>query len=388
MIVTMSGPRLFSQQEPAPSEIPAWLDGAEMGEWFQISGTQLSSVAPPSGYIGTPAAKVSAWCGATLKRSGSLYLLGAAGGHADYSGNEVNALDLSADAPAWTELLSSSGLAQLVNDSFCYLDYRRAATHTYYATQFIDDDDCMVIMPAPGMGSDDLNDETSANQSFVDAHANEAICAYSLNGDWDHETVESTGSGTYPDYPGNGDWTACLVAKDASTGDIYYAREGDSAHRLRKLTRSTKAWSSLMGSEYWHSGYAAGSIDHTRGRLLVVGDFAGSVDPRVVRIDNGVTLDITWTGDGATALRASGYPACLYDEFNDRWLILKNGNPITCFIAKYTDTDTIDVSELSMSSAPNARQNGLLNAPQYAPELKCVVMCRAANEDVWAMRVG
>ena len=94
---------------PVPSgPLPAWASPLPLWEWYEIPNTALSALdsslgivtGNPPGITG-PSSKITAWCGATLKRQGSVYLLGACGGHGDYAGNEVDALALNTDTPQW-----------------------------------------------------------------------------------------------------------------------------------------------------------------------------------------------------------------------------------------------------------------------------------------------
>lgn len=369
------------------SDSPAWLQGKSVNAWFQIPGTALANRPPgTSSYSGTPTAKLAAWNGAALKRQGSTYLIGAAGGHADYSGNEVNALTLSVDNPAWVELRPSTPLASVLNSSAVYLDYRRAATHTYYGIQFVNQDNRLAILPAPGMGDSRFNEVTSANSSFVSAYpGNRTFCSFSLTtGDWDAETVRTTGRGHYADWPGGGDFTACLCCMNPATGDIYYSRNGDTNGRLWKWTRATNSWSTLGSINT--PNYSGSAIDPQRGTMLAVGDYGSVVAPRVYRIDTGERLNVTFGGLGGDALKMGAYPGVVFDEHNDRFLVIKNSSPLTIYAVNPT---TWAVSILSTTGLNvSARQNGVLNAAQYVPQLKGLVLARNYSEDVYFLRLA
>ena len=131
---------------PPGFDLPLW-------QWHEIPGTALASVEPavrPLGATG-PRSKIDAWCGASLKREGSVYMLGAAGGHGDYAGNEVNALVLNTASPKWVQLRAPTVNADIINKTQFYLDSRPSATHTYYATQFINSLNRMIVFASPGV---------------------------------------------------------------------------------------------------------------------------------------------------------------------------------------------------------------------------------------------
>ena len=102
---------------PPSGPLPAWVAALPLWQWHEIPNTALSSVEPsvrPLGITG-PRSKIDAWCGATLKRKGSVYMLGAAGGHGDYAGNEVDALQLNVATPQWVELRGPTPNTDIIN---------------------------------------------------------------------------------------------------------------------------------------------------------------------------------------------------------------------------------------------------------------------------------
>lgn len=368
--------------QPPAAGTPVWLQNKGVYEWFQIPGTNLSS-APPSpvpGGISGPASKISAWCGAALKRSGSVYMIGAAGGHGDYYGNEVNAITLGVNSPAWSQLRGPSPDSTVVNFAPVNRDFRRASTHTYYSSHFINQDNRLVLTPAEGPNAASLPNDAAFRAAYP---SDRLMCSFSLDtGDWDASQVQASGRGYYANWPGAGDWTACLACSDPTTGDIYYARSGGSG-QLWKFTRASNAWAALATIS--HSNYAGSAVDYTRGRMLVVGDYGGTFAPRVYRTADGDAVAPNFGGLGADALKLSGYPAVVYDEHNDRFLVFKNGSPITIYSVNPV---TWDVQLLGTTgSAPNARQNGILNAVQYVPELKGIAMAHSYTANLYFMRL-
>lgn len=355
--------------------MPAWRSALSPWQWYALPNTKLSSVDPsprPYGITG-PVAKVAAWCGATLKRQGSVYLIGAAGGHDDYAGNEVDALALNVETPQWAELRGPSASEDLLNYVEVYGDGRRAATHTYNATQFVESRNCLVITPAPGMGASALP-SAPEGYPYPDNGAT-LMCAFSLTtNDWlDPSTLSP--------YPGaSGDWTACLAVTHPVTGDIYYARGGTS--KLWRWVNATNEWGQI--GTYWHTNYGGAAIDPTRGRMLVVGSFGGDVAPRVVDIATGEILSVSFGGLGSDALKISSHPAVVYDEQADEFLVIKNGastgDPVSVYRVTASD---FEVSIASMTGdVPTRRTNGIHNAAQYVPELHGLVLCHAHDQDV------
>lgn len=341
-------------------------------QWHEIPNTALSSVDPAVRSLGNtgPRSKIDAWCGACLKRRGSVYMLGAAGGHSDYAGNEVDALALNVATPRWNQLRGPTSNSDIISGVQFYRDLRPSATHTYYATQFIETLNRMLVFasggaygPFPPAPSDWPYRGSSRSFSFNVA-----------TGDWDP-----------PDYvaqfPGTGkDINGTLCVKHPLTSDVYYSR--NYAPGWYRWESATNTWSMLSktGRSPWYGGAA---IDPLRNRMLIVGGYSPS--PPEVRNLDGTRVAVTFAGLGATALALSGYPAVIYDETMDRYIVAFNlGNSIKIL---RVHSETWFVDEPTMSGiAPAARTNGLQNAMQYVPELRGFVVANRYDGNVYFVR--
>lgn len=360
--------------------LPTWLSSASVGQWVSVPNSTLSTfdsanLSPrPPGITG-PISKVVAWCGGAIKRSGSVYMLGAAGGHGDYAGNEVQAIALNTNSPGWTMLRGPSATAVMYDDVPAYGDGRRAATHTYYNTQFDNAANRMFVMPAPGMFWSAGLPAAPSGYAFTD---NNRPMAFSLStNDWES-------FGTHTSWPGalGSDFTAGLCCSNALTGDIYFARSGDSG-KFWRYAPGTRTWTQL--TNIGHGNYAGSAIDHTRDRMLVVGDFSGTVAPRVYSL-TGALQSVSFGGLGAGVLAMNSYPGVVYDETRDSFLVVRNTNPITVY---EVNASTYAVSLFAMSgTVPAARTNGVHNAVQYVPELKGIVFHNNYSGPVQFMRTA
>lgn len=374
-----SGPS--SALPPVPSgPLPTWVASLPLWQWYEIPGTALSSVDPvprPAGATG-PRSKIDAWCGATLKREGSVYLIGAAGGHGDYVGNEVDALMLNTERPVWMELRGPSEANDVINEAAYYLDRRPGATHTYYTTQFIEGLNRLVIFGRQGISgyrfkaapSDWPYRGTAWTKSFDPSR-----------GDWD----EPDFLGQIPgDASREGSTVANLVVKNPSTQDIYYSRNGTSGWYRWSAGRQT--WSRLSNASRspWYCGAA---IDPRRERMLIVGGWGKSAPE--VRDLNGSILPVGFGGLGEAALTDStaGYPGAFYDEVLDKFVVVRNvGERIAVHLV---DAATLAVSEPGMSgAAPAKRMNGIQNAAQYVPELRGFVLANKHSGNVYFVRTA
>ena len=408
--------RTFVIPVTAPSSgTPAWLAGKPLNQWFEIPGTALSSCPPSQGaQYGSPAAKINVWNGAALRRTDSVYLIGAAGGHGDYGGNEVNALRLNVDSPAWVELRPSTVLADMVDMAGVYLDYRCAAVHQYNGLQFVNQDDRLAVMPYSGMGPSGLPDASESWQALYPAgrmmRSFSAVnwFGYNAGNDWDVAQIAASTStpreGYYRNAPSNypsGPW-GNMRCNDPLTGDLY---TGDSAFGLWKWTRATNTWS-LVSSGAFRSAYG-GAIcldqvvrnGESYLRLLVVAQGAETFQG-IYRIDTAAKLSgVMGLESGSqpwSVLTGGSYHAAVYDEHNDRFLVFMNGadGNFAQYEVKYVTPTTYRITKISLvavsgSTVPNVTaRNGIHNSIQYVPELKGLVVADQYSANVHFMRVG
>lgn len=342
------------------STVPAWVSAASLWQWVDVPTSNLSS-RPPTPFTppGAPAAKIYAWNGSALRRSGSHLILGACGGHNDYAGNEVNSIQLNAEVPGWVQKTTPT-IASLCynNETQFYGDYQPACTHTYYSTQYSDSMDRLYVMPSPGLGAT-IGVSAPGGWGYF---GTQYPFVYGWNVGW-----KDPRDSNYPtQYPGGGDWTSSLACTHQSTGDMYYWRSGGSG--LYKFVPSTGVWTNLGGGG--GNGYAGGAIDPVRNRMLVVGNFDANAAPKYVSLTTGANLGITLTGN---SLLTTGPQVC-YDEGNDCFLVFlwtgftTSVRRVNC-TTHVVDTPTITGTGPSRDDGSPDHGNGFRGAIHYVPEL-------------------
>lgn len=356
---------------PSTSALPDWVATLPIWQWHAIPNTALSSVAPavrPLGITG-PRSKIDAWCGACLKRRGSVYMLGAAGGHGDYAGNEVDALQLNVTTPRWTQLRGPTPNTGIINATQFYLDHRPAATHTYYATQFIENLNRMMVFASPGLGGP----FPAAPSDFPYVGDKRSFSFDVATGDWDPPDYVSQ-------FPGTGVFAGAICVKHPWSNDVYYSRSYGSG--WYRWTSATNTWSKLSAVTRapWYAGAA---IDPLRNRMLIVGGNR-ALPPEVRNLD-GTVVTVAFSGLGATALALSGYPAVTYDEALDRYIVAFNSAAFIKILRVHPKTWVVDEPAIS-GIAPAARTNGLQNALQYVPELRGFVVANRYDGNVYFVR--
>lgn len=300
-------------------------------------------------------------------------MLGAAGGHGDYAGNEVDALALNTETPRWVQLHGPSAADSVINAAQFFLDGRPSPTHTYYATHFINALNRMIVFSSPGMGSMALP-APPANWPYTGSQY-----SFSFNLDkneWDAPEYVAT-------YPGVGDFTAALFAQHPYTDDVYMSKNGSDG--WYKWSASANTWTKLSTTTRapWYAGAA---IDPIRDHVLIVGGYGPT--PPEVRDLSGNRINVQFTGPAASFLSTmnGGYPAVIYDEANDDFLVVVDADPIQVYRVNPT---TFSVEAMTTTgSAPAVRQNGIQNSAQYVPELRGIVIANTYNGNVYFMRTA
>lgn len=355
--------------------LPDWVAALPLWQWYEIPNTALSSVDPavmPLGVTG-PRSKIDTWCGACLKRSGSVYMLGAAGGHGDYAGNEVDALALNVATPQWTQVRGPTANADIVDAAQFYLDNRPAATHTYYATQFIESANRMVVFSSQGLNGPSMFAAPPVNYPY--GGDKQSFSFNMATGDWDAPDYIAQ-------YPGTGDFIAAMCVKHPWTDDVYYSKcYGSGWYRWASSANSWTKLSSVSKAPW----YAGAAIDPLRNRMLLVGGYSPSA-PEIRALD-GTLIPATFSGLGAAALTLSGYPGVQYDEATDCYIVAFNAGATIKLARVHPETWLVDEPVMT-GSPPAARMNGLQNAMQYVPELKGFVLANKHNGNVFFIRTS
>ena len=111
---------IFSKQTIAApaATAPAWFTAQTAGTWNGVATTGTPDAVKPSpepfvGFSTLHARSLTSWSGASVDQARREYLLTANGGHADYPGNEVYALALGLETPAWRRLIDPTPNAQM-----------------------------------------------------------------------------------------------------------------------------------------------------------------------------------------------------------------------------------------------------------------------------------
>jgi hypothetical protein len=230
---------------------------------------------------------VNAWGGAFMH--GRVYCIHG-GGHGDYGGNEIGALDLQADSPVWDLLIERTPVADLLGGANYYADGAPTSRHTYYA---------MFVAPiggVPRLLRFNANMGFAFNGTPVDGDADVRtldIDGFNLStGEW-----EPAAYGPMPRITGS----ETAAAQHPETGDVYVWDTNQVISRYEVATDTASDLADLSGTE---GQGAALVVDAANGRLV---RFAGRSSGGVVYwpLAGGSKTTPTLSGTGASALTSA-----------------------------------------------------------------------------------
>jgi hypothetical protein len=325
----------------------------------------MSSVAPspvPNGNTG-PQSKVIAWTSFVVDTRTSKVYSVANGGHEDYSGNEVDELDLAREDPRWTERLAPTPNAQIVDGSY-YNDGRPTSRHSYYGVTFDETNDRIMLFGGSrySMGS---------QLPTVDSY-NIGANSYSA-------------SGTHAGVPSSLIALGAAYAVNPINGDVY----GGANFTFHRWNRSTSTWTALSTSGSAYGGEAMSAMDTKRGRILVIGGL--NPDHHLYTIASNAWSSITLSGANASNIAFLGQDqtssgSLVYVPEIDLFLVRAKASGGTVYQVNPTTFEVTTFSTTGGASVP-ATMNGPYNKFLYVPRLGGVVYVPTYSGNAWFLRL-
>lgn len=344
--------------------LPAYAVGKAVHEIFEIANTtHAGSAADPTDDPEDP------FCRSTKRLSYSNICVAvndivaaACGGHNDYSGNEVTAINLMADTPAWR--LCRARTASFTNDADTNTaDDTPTSRHTYNSTQY-----------SSTLGRLMLH---ATRAWYSNAGGSGKSFGFNLaTGNWD-------ASSTYG--------TSNRSASCRDSSDNCWAISNESGHRLYKWIPATNTWTETLSAGSGPGNYLA--HDSVNDRLLAVtwgnGDGGGSGTVASIYTSDGtVKTDLTITGPGLSAFEAEApaISSLIFDPNGERFLHLTAGSS-TIFEMTISGT-TLTVAVLATTGEVLPPSQYTAGRMAYFPALKAVVFNPAGHLNLYAMRLA
>jgi hypothetical protein len=359
--------------EVGGGDTPAWLAGVDVGEWVEISGSNMSACPisvvtyPPRGNTG-PSSKIEAWTSLVLDPTASVLYSPANGGHKDYGGSEVDAITLTDDAPEWSEVCPSCTAAELPDHDATtglsnYYGSKPVSRHTFYGASFNPVRNRVHIY---------------GGAAYTTGYKLSTMDGYNPSTDtWD-------AAATYTNVPSGVigiDYPAC---SDPVTGDVYWF----SANNVFKWTSTTNVWSTAASGPWAQAGAAI--FDSSRNRILIFGgdsSYTGTASASHVYTLGSTTSTVTFTGAGASSIQEQNYCGAVYDPVGDRFLVRTRVSGGTVYQIHPTTWDVTAFSTSGGGSVP-AAVAGVFHRWLYVPALGGIVFAPTYSGNLWFLRTS
>jgi len=350
------------------------LDDLAAGEWYEVPNSHLRDVAydwSPDPTPGNVGGIIKAWGGGAFDTQGErLLILG--GGHGDYGGNEIYALDLDTvnDDPAanpWTDLTVPEAYGALDPDcsnpdNLTDNDQRRSQ-HTYSRLAYI---------PALNALCD-----TGGSIGYTYCPALRQLDCYDFD---------------------DGAWHLALTAADAAgTGSVgavhpvtgeWWLQGGSGSGLLGRFDPQTLTWTygnydNIPGSS---PGNMSAAIDPIRNRLIVLGNnrlWALDLDT----FEPGVTelSELPVASTGGDDVVAAGAPGFAYDQVQDRMVAWIGGSDV--YLLNLDDW-TWSRSTPGGAVPTAAAQNGTYGRFRYSSKYNVFVAVNSVDENAYVLKLA
>jgi hypothetical protein len=324
--------------------------------WCEIINTKLESVCPrpsPGGATGCSSV-ILAWSGAAADiDSSQLYIWG--GGHNDYHGNEVYALDLV--ALRMKRLNEPSPASAVLDCSDQYADGLPSSRHTYDALTFLPGEKALFAF-----GGSKAKCGSLANDTWTFAPANLTWTARKQGG------PPSASPGVMADF-------------DAATNRVLLHDSGGAFWSFDPATNGYQRLRDNINVDY----HMTGRIDPKRQVFVMMG--GGQL--RAISIAPGSSYDLmNWDSatTGCDVLRMAPSPGLTYDPVQDRLVGWAGGDDVYLF-----DADAKSCTKATFPGGPGPRgpatNQGTFGRFRYFPKLGVFVVVFDWQSNAFSLRM-
>ena len=354
--------------------LPSWLSAGATYEWLAAPNGQPSTAAglapAVAGSMGTQSGMVNAWGGA-FAYGAKFYLHG--GGHADYGGNEICAIDLMQESPAWDLLIERTPVASLLGGSNYYADGAPTSRHTYYA---------MAVAEIGGVKRF-LRFNAWMGFAYNGSPVGGAADVRTLDVDGFNLQTNQWEPGAYgPAATITGSGTG--FAQDPTTGDCY-AWPTNSTIQKYTLATDTCATVATLGGSEGDSGACV--VDAIAGKLY---RFAGRASARCSSwaLAGGSKVTETFTGPAAGTLNAltGDNPGWGIAHDTSRNVVYLLTSAAVLYRVRLSDLYAEQIS--STGETPASPSAGCWGRLKYLPELDAIVYLASWTSQLLVMRCG
>lgn len=329
---------------PSPSPAPTSIANLQPGQWLQIPNTKIRDVLPNPPQGGYAPSLINAWSGGTVDTSRSRLLVWG-GGHNDYWGNEIYALDL--PSLSMKRIVEPSSLTAQSNCTSALPDGTPTSRHTYDGLTYMSNTDNFfavtgALVPCGGSGND--------------------TWVYNFTqGKWTQEVA-------LPAYVSYGS----MAVYDPATQQVFVHDTYD--FLSYSLPTNTYTVRTPNANVDYHLSAA---IDIKRRKFVMLGD------NKVQVIDLATYQMTTMSTTNAPTLLSAGSPGVGYDPVGDRIVAWSGGSNVYALNMDSGVWTQIATNQGPTSAAPVPGTFGRFG---YVPAYGVFAMVNSIDENAWVFK--
>ena len=320
----------------------------QAGQWMELPNTKIRSVLPSTQQSGNPVNVVSAWSGGTVDTKRNRLLVWG-GGHTDYSGNEVYALDLATlSIKRIVEPSSATGQSSC-NSSLP--DGTPVSRHTYDGLTYI----------------------AHADRMFATG-GSMAPCGSADMATWTYDFTASKWQKVLSNSPLTVDF-GFMAAYDALTKNVFVKDREDFYSYSLEANKYTKLNSSTQDV----SLYFSGALDTKRRKFVMVGD-------GVVKVIDLATYQMTtMSTTNAPGILSQSSPGLEYDPVADRIVAWNGGSNVYAL-----NMDTKVWAQVAVNPGPtgSAASEGTFGRWGYVPQYGVFALINDIDQNAWVFKLA
>lgn len=315
---------------------------------MELPNTKIRSVLPSTAQQGSPNAIIDAWGGgvADIVRN---RLLVWGGGHSDYYGNEMYALDLT--TLTMQRIIDPSPYTAQSSCSSALPDGTPTSRHTYGGLAYV----------------------THKDQMFS-VWGSKAPCGYADSATWMYDFPTSKWKVAVAQSPQGGPGGA-LAVYDSSTRRVYFKDVQDFYAFSPDTNTYTKLNSASQNVDY----HLSAAIDTKRRKFVMIGNGIQVVDLNTFTM---TSLSTTNTPGFVTSMQS---PGVAYDPVADRIVAWHGGSAVYALDMDSKVWTRVDTNAGPTSAAP---WQGTFGRWAYIPQYRVFAMVNSIDENAWVFRLA
>jgi hypothetical protein len=336
---------VVSQATSAPA--PSAIANLQPGQWLELPNTKIRSVLPnpqPQGYAPYI---VEAWNGGTADTARNRLLV-FGGGHSDYWGNEIYALDL--PTMSIKRIVEPSAQTSSANCTPSLPDGSPTSRHTYDGLAYV-----------------------AHLDKFFATNGSLAPCGWGGKDTWTYDFATSRWQLHTTSAPT--DLYGTMAVYDPATKLVYVKDTQDFYSYSVENNRYTKLNSSLQSVDY----HLSATLDTKRRKFVMIGDGV-----QVVDLATG-TMTRMATTNAPSLVTSQQSPGVAYDPVADRVVAWHGGRNVYAL-----NMDTGVWSQVATNAGPTsaAPNQGTFGRFEYFPQYGVFALINSIDENAWVFRLA